>query len=278
MICVALLHRSVCKPHYSDVIMSAMASQITGVSIVCSTFRSGPDQREHQSSASLAFVRGIHRQPHKGPVTQEMFQFDDVIMSRRLFFTQIWHMQQQKEWYMMILKIDLEWHIHTVSFRWKYGNLCTRACLSHNLLKGDVIRLINLFRWECWRLPQGSLRHSGAERWWGWLFCCFAVTVCTCRWHSDNFRCGQWWLSSIKPGSASMNISDDNNHLGTFYFLSWYISLMSKALIGIDLRTCFTSFTSHLLPHENGPYWQPASICHMIGVRCCLQLPCDWQS
>ena len=46
--------------HHGDVIMSAMASQITGVSIVYPT---GPDQRKNQSSASLAFVRGIHRSP-----------------------------------------------------------------------------------------------------------------------------------------------------------------------------------------------------------------------
>ena len=35
-----------------------MASQFTGVSIVCSTVCSGADQRKHQSSVSLAFVRG----------------------------------------------------------------------------------------------------------------------------------------------------------------------------------------------------------------------------
>ena len=46
---------------YGDVIMSAMASQITSLTIVYSTFYSGADQREHQSSASLVFVRGIHR-------------------------------------------------------------------------------------------------------------------------------------------------------------------------------------------------------------------------
>ena len=44
----------------------------------------GTDQRKHQSSASLAFVRGIHRRPvnspHKWPVTRKMFPFDDVIM------------------------------------------------------------------------------------------------------------------------------------------------------------------------------------------------------
>ena len=46
--------------HYSDVIMTAMASQITGVSIVYSTVCSGGDQRKHQISATLAYVREIH--------------------------------------------------------------------------------------------------------------------------------------------------------------------------------------------------------------------------
>ena len=49
--------------HYSGVIINAMASQIIGVSINCSTFCSGPYQRKHQSSASLAFLRRIHRRP-----------------------------------------------------------------------------------------------------------------------------------------------------------------------------------------------------------------------
>ena len=71
--------------HYSDAIMNAVASQITGVSIVCFTVCLGTDQRKYQSSASLIFVRGIHRQPvnsaHTGPVTWKMFPLDDVIMS-----------------------------------------------------------------------------------------------------------------------------------------------------------------------------------------------------
>ena len=46
--------------HYSDVIMGAKASQITSLTIVYSTVYSGTDQRKHQKSASLAFVRGIH--------------------------------------------------------------------------------------------------------------------------------------------------------------------------------------------------------------------------
>ena len=70
--------------HYADITMSLMASQITSLTIVYSTVYSGANQRKHQSSASLAFVWGIHRgpvnSPHKWPVTRKMFPFDDVIM------------------------------------------------------------------------------------------------------------------------------------------------------------------------------------------------------
>ena len=45
--------------HYTNVIMSAIASQITSLTIVYSAVYSGIDQRKYQSSASLAFVRGI---------------------------------------------------------------------------------------------------------------------------------------------------------------------------------------------------------------------------
>ena len=65
--------------HYSDVIMGKMASQITSLAIVF---------RKHQSSASLAFERGVHggggggvNSTHKWPVTRKMFPFDDVIMN-----------------------------------------------------------------------------------------------------------------------------------------------------------------------------------------------------
>ena len=64
--------------------MTEGASQITSLTIVYSAVNSGGDQRKHQSSASLAFVGGIHRRPvnspRKAPVTRKMFPFDDVIM------------------------------------------------------------------------------------------------------------------------------------------------------------------------------------------------------
>ena len=64
--------------------MGSMASQVTSLTIVYLAVYSGADQRKHLSSDSLAFVKGIHRgpvnSPHKGPVKQKFFPFDDVIM------------------------------------------------------------------------------------------------------------------------------------------------------------------------------------------------------
>ena len=72
--------------HYIDVMM---VSQITSLTIVYSTVYWSADQRNHQSSMLLAFVRGIHRWSvnslHKGPVTRKMFPFDDVIMTWSVF-------------------------------------------------------------------------------------------------------------------------------------------------------------------------------------------------
>ena len=71
--------------HWNGVIMGAMASQIISLTIVYSTVYSDGDKKKHQNSASLAFMRGIHRRPvnsrHKWPVTRKMIPFDDVIMS-----------------------------------------------------------------------------------------------------------------------------------------------------------------------------------------------------
>ena len=63
--------------HYNDIIMGAIASQITSLTIVYSIVYWDADQRKQQSTASLAFARGIHRgpvnSPHKWPVTRKMF-------------------------------------------------------------------------------------------------------------------------------------------------------------------------------------------------------------
>ena len=62
--------------------MGVVASQITSLTIVYSAVYSDADIAKHQSSASLAFVRGIHRgpvnTPHQWPVTRKTFPFHDV--------------------------------------------------------------------------------------------------------------------------------------------------------------------------------------------------------
>ena len=72
--------------HYSGVLISAIGFSFTGVTIVHSTVCSGEEKWKHQRSASLAFVRGIHRGtlnfPHKGPITRKMFPFNYVIIPR----------------------------------------------------------------------------------------------------------------------------------------------------------------------------------------------------
>ena len=81
--------------------MDAIASQITSLTIVYSTVYSDADQRKHQSSASLAFVWGIHRgpvnSPHKWPVTRKMFPFDDVIMKRFRVMTSRCEIMQRRD-------------------------------------------------------------------------------------------------------------------------------------------------------------------------------------
>ena len=75
---------AILKIHYNDVIMGTIASQITSLTIVYSTVYSGTNQRKHQSSALLAFVWGVHREPvnfpRNGPVTRKMVPFDNFIM------------------------------------------------------------------------------------------------------------------------------------------------------------------------------------------------------
>ena len=83
---MSLKSEAVCAGCRTQPEFITMASQITSLTIVYSAVYSGADQRKHQSSASLAFVRGIHRgpvnSPHKWPVTRKIFPFDDVIMCR----------------------------------------------------------------------------------------------------------------------------------------------------------------------------------------------------
>ena len=74
--------------------MGAVAPQVTRPTTVYPTAHPVADQRKHQSSASLALARGIHRRsmnhPHKWPATRKMFPFDDVIMHSCSCYLEQW--------------------------------------------------------------------------------------------------------------------------------------------------------------------------------------------
>ena len=103
--------------------MSTMASQITSLTIVHSTVYSDVDQRKYLSSASPAFVEGIHRwlaySPHKWPMTRKMFPFDDVIMQMMLQYVVSLYWATQE---MIILEI-------VPIFAALYSSLCYFLCV-----------------------------------------------------------------------------------------------------------------------------------------------------
>ena len=123
--------------HYTDLIMSAMASQFTSLTIVYSTVYSSANLRKHPSFASLAFVRGIHRGPvnfpHKWPVTRKMFPFYDVIMNPLLVL-----MYQSISYYVPNLFHRISNHsciLHPLSALYCAGNhYCSWTTKAHSLV------------------------------------------------------------------------------------------------------------------------------------------------
>ena len=87
--------------------MGTMASQITSLTIVYSTIYSDADQRKHQSSASLAFVRGIHRWPvnsrtngrYRGKCFHLMTSScKKLLFGRAVLYQMIWHIDAWTNW------------------------------------------------------------------------------------------------------------------------------------------------------------------------------------
>ena len=122
--------------------MDAIASQITSLTIVYSIVYSDADQRKHQSSASLAFVRRIHRgpvnSPHKWPVTRKMFSFDDVIMFSRSFTTTS---LTQKESHILITQGDVKqpWGV------WLNGSYGFTANSQYNHKRTKLTKAVYIF-------------------------------------------------------------------------------------------------------------------------------------
>ena len=130
--------------------MGSIASQITSLTSVYSSVYSGADQRKHQSSASLAFVRGIHRRsvnsPHKGPVTRKMFPFDDVIMKKK--DTPCWN------------NIEIIQNEFILRLEWPSFYALTSETALGWALRNDILHIILNLIW-----PIEPIDRRG----WGWL-------------------------------------------------------------------------------------------------------------
>ena len=134
--------------------MSATVSQITSLTIVYSNVYSGADHRKHESSVSLAFVRGIHRwpvnSPHKGPVTRKKFPFDDVIMQHLAL------PRQSFLWDALLIHASLWWWGHFADdiFRCIFLNenvwISSKISLTfvHKILINNIPALIQVMAWR----------------------------------------------------------------------------------------------------------------------------------
>ena len=136
--------------------MSTMASQITSLAIVYSIVYSGADQREHQSSASLAVVRGIHRSPvnflHKGPVTRKIFH---LMMSSCIFRTLLEDGGSGSgldlEDHLLFCQMDFLCHFEGGEVGWKEAARSGQGqCLGHMMTSGygSVFSIIGHLWWN----------------------------------------------------------------------------------------------------------------------------------
>ena len=166
--------------------MSAMASNHQRL-LVCSTVGPGADQKKHQSSASLAFVRGIQlwpaNSPHKGPVTLKMFPFDYIIILPRyiesvLYWSGDGILGKHDDSAVMISP-------------GRVGISCAKFCRTKLCISREPVFLIIIWKLNHWIIPvdkwqstrsvtgggePGCLKKSFSDRKWvamhGWHFVC----------------------------------------------------------------------------------------------------------
>ena len=142
--------------------------------IVYSSVYSGTDQWTHKSSASLAFVQGIHRWPvkslHKWPVMRKMFPFDDIIMGlvthtcQRIWLSLVQVMACHQWW------LNVKW-IPTNKLQWNLNsnrNLFFQEHVS-KMSSANGVLIHNLqFIWKCCSsmsevMPRANMPHVGRQ-------------------------------------------------------------------------------------------------------------------
>ena len=137
--------------------------------IVYSTVCSGKDQRKHQSSASLAFVRGIHWWPvnslHKGSATWKMFPFDDVILLRMVLNVITQQIPSPViDLAMWILLNPCQWVCHTTLINNCYAAMKLPFSIKFHVMiwKFDALSILTPEIQNYW-LPHGSVWSMGHD-------------------------------------------------------------------------------------------------------------------
>ena len=228
--------------------MDIMASQITSLTIAFSTFYSGADQRKHQSSASLAFVRGIHwwpvNTPHKWPVTLNFFPFDDVI-----------------------LKIACESAVHI----WERQILSSFVIIANYITSDKVFIHDDVIKWKhfprYWPFVRGihrspvNLPHKG--QWRGAL-----VFSLICAWTNG-------WVNNREPGDLRrhrvhydvtvmhndimFSLEELLKHVNFINYLTWVSPNDLYSLLRLSWNNTFVERP-------------PGSVVALCGFQCTLQL------
>ena len=117
-------------------------------------------KKKHQSSASLAFVWGIHRGPvnssHKWPVTRKMFPFDDAIMLDKgiAMVARIPHLNYNTDY----TANPLEWNTTTLtSYNLAKTNLGRSPRVAKQPTKYATILSVCMGKIHCTSLPEVSV-------------------------------------------------------------------------------------------------------------------------
>ena len=196
--------------------MSTMASQITCLAIVYSTVNS--DQRKHQSSASLAFVRGIHR-----PVTRKMFPFDDVITIYWMF--NIWPTE---------FLLEETWKIF--SFLSSLQMCAIFHLTKHRLFQGQLSSTLFLLLMHDWHFSVVNFTNSNSIR----------VRWCV-KWEKEHISHTLWipWLLLTQrreePGHQQLRYSHISPE--TCHSKQQYGSIRIRTFLTFDLYTI--TFLAH---------------------------------
>ena len=143
--------------------------------------------KKHQSSASLAFVRGIHRgpvnTPHKCPATRKVFPFDDVIIWITICGSRVRQFPHENHWQIAsrMTEKSLFTATNALFFLKLYFKAWTQSSAKNNhrsLISTLSLRTV-FFYLTLWRHHNWSVtsRERGARALWHHIRNC----SCTCK-------------------------------------------------------------------------------------------------